>query len=92
MHEVGSHTKILKMCKNYTWWLLHVCKQYIILNHVLSEKIVSLPKPFPTEFPTAFPADDLHILKNSHKISCSISCKNFLQDFPQNFPSWMLIG
>ena len=27
----------LKKCKNYTCWLV-VCKQYIILNHVLSEK------------------------------------------------------
>ena len=56
-----------------------VCKQYILLNHVLSEKTASFPKPFPTrfpvafpaafpatfptEFPTAFAADDLHILK-----------------------------
>ena len=44
------------------------CKQYIVLNHVLSEKTASFPKPFharfhvafpvafPTEFPTAFPA------------------------------------
>ena len=33
-----------------------VCKQYIILNHVLSEKIASFPKPFPARFPTTFPA------------------------------------
>ena len=33
-----------------------VCKQYIILNHVLSEKTASFPQPFPARFPTAFPA------------------------------------
>ena len=34
-----------------------VCKQYIVLNHVLSEKTASFPKPFPAEFPTAFPTE-----------------------------------
>ena len=33
-----------------------LCKQYIILNHMLSEKTASFPQPFPTRFPTAFPA------------------------------------
>ena len=67
-----------------------VCKQYIVLNHALSEKTASFPQPFltrfpaafaaafpttfPTEFLTAFPTDDLHILKISCKISCRISC------------------
>ena len=58
-----------------------VCKQYIVLNHVLSEKTAAFPQPFPTRFPTefatafatafpvAFPTDDLHILKISHRIS-----------------------
>ena len=62
-----------------------VCKQYIVLNHVLSEKTASFPQPFPTrfpaafptrfpaafptEFPAAFPTDDLHILKISRSIS-----------------------
>ena len=54
-----------------------VCKQYIVLNNVLSEKNASFPQPFPTRFPTAFPAafltafptDDLHILKISRRIS-----------------------
>ena len=62
-----------------------LCKQYIVLSHMLSEKNASFPQPFPTrfptafiaafpttfptEFPTAFPADNLHILK----ISCRIS-------------------
>ena len=32
-----------------------VCKQYIVLKHVLSEKTASFPKPFPTRFPTEFP-------------------------------------
>ena len=49
-----------------------LCKQYIIITHMLSEKTASSPQPLPTTFPAAFPAAfpavDLHILK----ISCSI--------------------
>ena len=60
-----------------------VCKQYIVLNNVLSEKTASFHKPFPTRFPTAFPGafpttfptDVLHILKISSKISCRVSCR-----------------
>ena len=33
-----------------------LCKQYIVLNHMLSEKTASFPQPFPTRFPAAFPA------------------------------------
>ena len=33
-----------------------LCKQYIILTQMLSEKTASFPEPFPTRFPTAFPA------------------------------------
>ena len=34
-----------------------VCKQYIVLNHVLSEKTASFPKPFASVFPAAFPTE-----------------------------------
>ena len=73
----------------------------IVLNHMLSEKTASFPKPFParfnaafpaefpttfTEFPAAFPTDDLHIFKISHKIPTGFPTKNaFLKPILNQF-------
>ena len=82
LHENKKYWKSVRITHAGSWM---VCKQYIILNHVLSEKTASFPKLFPTRFPAAFfaafpvtfsteiLADDLHILKNSHRIFHKIS-------------------
>ena len=57
-----------------------VCKQYIVLNHMLSEKAASFPSHLPQHFPQNFPQD---FTQNSpqdfpqhfHSISCKISCR-----------------
>ena len=45
---LNQYNQKLKKCKNYTCWLM-VCKQYIVLNHVLSEKNAFL-KPIVNRF------------------------------------------
>ena len=80
--EQRKYWKSVRITHAGSWM---VCKQYIVLNHLLSEKNSIIPKAISHKISCSISHNIFH------RISCSISRRwlayfeNFLQSLPQNF-------